>query len=149
MPRPTLSSEVLFNLPASSLLRHSQDVIAGTIDLDPARLLGGRGVLQAGDVVAAEQLGVPHHDMRLAGRGATGVVDIAHALPGPFVVHVQHSIHLIVLVTALQPQTDLLGRVFLGQLEAGRHLVQLGRLPFLQCRQAAPDVGFIEILIVF
>ncbi len=106
--------------------------------------------MQRGQVIAAEQVGVlqDHAKVGLAGRFGAGVVGVGHHLPGRLVLDVQHGVNLVVLFAALQLHGDLLGRALVGLLEIGRHLIQVRCAAFLQRRQAAADIGFVEVSVV-
>jgi hypothetical protein len=116
------------------------------VDADLGGFFGGGDVVEACDVVAVEEVGVDqaHPEAVLAGGVVAGVVQGGVELQGPAVGDVDVGVNQALALGALEDDVDLLGGVFVGELDVGRQGGGVGEGPFLQGGQAPADVLFAE-----
>ena len=127
--------------------RIQRQVVAGAIHAHLVGLFQTARVLQAGDVVTAQQVGMLQHHahVRLARLGIARIVHVEHGLPRPFIGHRDDSIDGARRLVGLQAHFDLARRIFIGQLQALRQGRQIRRLAFAEKRQGTPHVGVVHI----
>ena len=128
--------------------RVQRDVVARPPTLHLARFFDGGGVLEAADMVAAPQVGMLQHHAR---RGScrwrrAGVVQVEQDAPRAFVGHRQARVdRRRPRAAALQLELDLLGRILVGQAQAGRHCVQVGRGAFARVGRLRRILAALEV----